>query len=86
MVRLAEPVRAHLHRPAASATAQVRQVLQAKIVLATADGLTNSAIARELKISVNTVRTWRGRSAWSHRAFAAQVTGTVFAPVSPSPN
>ncbi|WP_330457699.1 IS630 family transposase [Streptomyces sp. NBC_00820] len=44
-------------------TAQVRQVLRAKIVLAAADGLTNAAIARELKISVNTVRKWRGRFA-----------------------
>ncbi|WP_374200213.1 helix-turn-helix domain-containing protein [Streptomyces sp. AC555_RSS877] len=44
-------------------TAQVRQVLRAKIVLAAADGLANAAIARELKVSINTVRKWRGRFA-----------------------
>ncbi|WP_437090126.1 helix-turn-helix domain-containing protein [Streptomyces hundungensis] len=32
-------------------------------VLAAADGLANGAIARELEISVNTVRKWRGRFA-----------------------
>ncbi|MGW7210653.1 helix-turn-helix domain-containing protein, partial [Streptomyces sp. NPDC054837] len=44
-------------------TAQVRQVLRARIVLAAADGLANAAIARELKVGVNTVRKWRGRFA-----------------------
>ncbi|MFE6868661.1 helix-turn-helix domain-containing protein [Kitasatospora sp. NPDC057692] len=63
VVDLAESVRARLHRLAASVAAQVRQTLRAKIVLAAADGLANAAIARELKISVNTVRKWRGRFA-----------------------
>nr|QIY76728.1 IS630 family transposase [Streptomyces sp. RLB1-33] len=63
MVDLAEPVRARLRRLTASVTAQVRQVLRAKIVLAAADGLPNTAIARKLKVSVNTVRKWRGRFA-----------------------
>lgn len=63
VVELAEPVRARLGRLAASVTVQVRQVLRAKIVLAAADGLANVAIARELKVSVNTVRKWRGRFA-----------------------
>ena len=48
---------------AASVSAQVRQVLRAKIVLAAADGPANVAIARELKVGVNTVRKWRGRFA-----------------------
>ncbi|OEJ49504.1 IS630 family transposase [Streptomyces agglomeratus] len=42
---------------------QVRQVLRARIVLAAADGDANGAIARELAVSVNTVRKWRGRFA-----------------------
>ncbi|MDQ0596404.1 hypothetical protein QF037_000749 [Streptomyces canus] len=61
VVALAEPVRARLRRLAASVTAQVRQALRAKIVLAAADGLANAAIAREPKASVNTVRSGRGR-------------------------
>ncbi|MDV9172481.1 hypothetical protein R6V09_20535 [Streptomyces sp. W16] len=48
VVDLAEPVRARLHRPAASATAQVRQVLRAKIVLAAADGRANAAIGAQV--------------------------------------
>ncbi|MFD8721986.1 IS630 family transposase [Streptomyces sp. NPDC059629] len=42
---------------------QVRAVLRARIVLAAADGQANGAIARELEVSVNTVRKWRGRFA-----------------------
>ncbi|MET7684202.1 helix-turn-helix domain-containing protein [Streptomyces sp. NPDC005423] len=41
--------------------AQVRGVIRARIVLAAADGLSNGAIARELAVTVNTVRKWRGR-------------------------
>ncbi|MFJ4776150.1 helix-turn-helix domain-containing protein [Streptomyces sp. NPDC088762] len=62
-VELTEPVRARLEKLAASATAHIRQVLRARIVLAAADGLANGAIARELEISVNTARKWRGRFA-----------------------
>ncbi|WP_434592930.1 IS630 family transposase [Streptomyces sp. A5-4] len=58
-----EGVRDRLVRAASSVTAQVRQALRARIVLAAADGLTNGSIARELGISVNTVRKWRGRFA-----------------------
>ncbi|WP_434599790.1 helix-turn-helix domain-containing protein [Streptomyces sp. A5-4] len=58
-----EGVRDRLVRAASSVTAQVRQALRAWIVLAAADGLTNGSIARELGISVNTVRKWRGRFA-----------------------
>ncbi|WP_051740757.1 IS630 family transposase [Streptomyces xylophagus] len=63
VVDLAESVRARLLRLTASVTAQVRQALRAKIILGAADGLANAAIARELKVSVNTVRKWRGRFA-----------------------
>ncbi|WP_435846332.1 helix-turn-helix domain-containing protein [Streptomyces flaveolus] len=38
-------------------------MLRARIVLAAADGLAHGAIARELEVSVNTVRKWRGRFA-----------------------
>ncbi|MFJ8478491.1 IS630 family transposase [Kitasatospora sp. NPDC094011] len=62
-VELGDVARGRLERLAVSVTAQVRQVLRAKIVLAAADGLANSAIARELEVSVNTVRKWRGRFA-----------------------
>ncbi|MGX1886894.1 hypothetical protein [Streptomyces sp. NPDC055287] len=54
VVEPAEPVRARLGRLAASVTAQVRQGLRAKIVLAAAGGLANVAIARELVVSVDT--------------------------------
>lgn len=56
-------VHERLLRTVASAKSQVRAVLRARIVLAAADGLANGAIARELEISVNTVRKWRGRFA-----------------------
>ncbi|MGI5320989.1 hypothetical protein [Actinomadura nitritigenes] len=51
-------VRERLVRTVASAKCEVRAVLRARIVLAVADGL-----ARELEVSVNTVRKWRGRFA-----------------------
>ncbi|MEU8927106.1 IS630 family transposase [Kitasatospora sp. NPDC048545] len=62
-VVLEAEVRERLVRTVASAKSEVRAVLRAKIVLAAADGLANGAITRELEVSVNTVRTWRGRFA-----------------------
>ncbi|WP_331732845.1 IS630 family transposase [Streptomyces sp. NBC_01718] len=62
-VELEEPVRERLIQTTASLKAQVRAVLRARIILAAAKGLSNGAIARELVISVNTVRKWRGRFA-----------------------
>ncbi|MBT2454820.1 helix-turn-helix domain-containing protein [Streptomyces sp. ISL-86] len=56
-------VRERLVRTVASAKSEVRAVLRARIVLAAADGIANGAIARELEVSVNTVRKWRGRFA-----------------------
>src|SRR5512133_3358550 len=38
-----------------------RDVLRARIVLAAANGASNAAIARDLAISVDTVRKWRRR-------------------------
>jgi DNA-directed RNA polymerase specialized sigma24 family protein len=57
-------IRKRLVRTAASTKSEARAVLRrARIVLAAADGLTNGAIARELEVSVNTLRKWRGRFA-----------------------
>ncbi|MFJ2263459.1 helix-turn-helix domain-containing protein [Streptomyces sp. NPDC087844] len=39
----------------------MREVLRARIVPAAAESLSNGAIAGELAVTVNTVRTWRGR-------------------------
>src|SRR5512144_2722233 len=42
-----------------SRTAPYREVQRARIVLAAADAMPNAAIARQLSISEDTVRTWR---------------------------
>lgn len=63
MVVLEPEVRERLVRTVCSPKSQVRAVLRARIVLAAADGRANGAIARELEVSVNTVRKWRGRFA-----------------------
>ncbi|MCX5014211.1 IS630 family transposase [Streptomyces sp. NBC_00555] len=62
-MRLNEATGAVLQQLASSAKAQVRQVLRARIVLAAAGGDSNGSIARQLAVSVNTVRKWRGRYA-----------------------
>lgn len=62
-VTLDDDARRPLDRLAASAKAQVREAMRARIVLAAADGLANAEAARELGVSVNTVRKWRGRFA-----------------------
>jgi transposase len=62
-VVLQPEVRQRLIRTVCSPKSQVRAVLRAQIVLAAADGRANGAIARELEVSVNTVRKWRGRFA-----------------------
>ncbi|MDF3146438.1 MULTISPECIES: IS630 family transposase [unclassified Streptomyces] len=62
-VVLDEATRRRLEQLASSATAQVRQVLRARIVPAAGAGCGNGRIARELNLNVNTVRKWRGRFA-----------------------
>lgn len=52
-----------LTRRANSASAEHRQVLRARIVLAAARGGTNAAIAADLDVHVDTVRKWRKRYA-----------------------
>ncbi|HTE69436.1 MAG TPA: helix-turn-helix domain-containing protein, partial [Actinomycetes bacterium] len=61
VVRLQASERRLLKRLVRTPTAQYRQVLRAKIVLAAAAGLANVQIARRLGITVNTVRKWRKR-------------------------
>jgi transposase len=53
--------RALLDRIVASPTAQVRQVLRARIVLLAAAGWSNPRIAAELRCNLNTARLWRNR-------------------------
>ncbi|MDG9710602.1 IS630 family transposase [Streptomyces sp. DH10] len=62
-VVLEQEVGERLVRTICSPKSQVRAVLRARIVLAAADGRANGVIARELAVSVNTVRKWRGRFA-----------------------
>ncbi|WP_442805782.1 helix-turn-helix domain-containing protein [Streptomyces sp. NBC_01341] len=79
---LGETVRRPLERLVASAKAQVREVLRARIVLAAADGLANAEIARELDLAVNTVRKWRGRFA-EHGAEGLKDAGRPGRPTAP---
>jgi transposase len=55
--------RPRLQALARSRTASLREVQRARIVLAAATGASNAAIARDLPIKENTVRTWRNRFA-----------------------
>jgi transposase len=62
-VELEEVARRRLEKTAGSAKAAMRAVTRARIVLAAGDGAPNARIAREVGVSVNTVRKWRGRFA-----------------------
>ncbi|MFI7548078.1 IS630 family transposase [Actinoplanes sp. NPDC049599] len=62
-VVLDEQIRRRLSSTARSARAPARDVLRAKIVLAAADGLSNTRIAAGLQVGVDTIRKWRGRFA-----------------------
>ncbi|MEO5744999.1 MAG: IS630 family transposase [Terracoccus sp.] len=61
VVTLGERRRLRLEARVARSTSSQRVVLRAKIVLAAWRGRSNARIARELAISVETVRKWRGR-------------------------
>lgn len=63
VVVIDEAQRDELEAVVRARTAHVRDVQRAQIVLGSADGMSNAAIARSLSICQNTVRTWRGRFA-----------------------
>jgi len=58
---LTAPERAALEALTRRHTAGQQQVLRARIVLAAGDGWSNSRIARELGVALETVRLWRHR-------------------------
>ncbi|EME63132.1 putative transposase [Rhodococcus ruber BKS 20-38] len=62
-ITLADSDRAELERQIRAGSTPQRQVLRAVIVLLSADGASNAAIAGELGICVDTARTWRARFA-----------------------
>lgn len=62
-VVLDRPDRAVLERVVRAGSSQVRAVLRAKIVLAAAEGVSNTRIAADLCVGQDTVRKWRGRFA-----------------------
>ena len=62
-VTLTAAERATLNRCAHGATTAHRDRLRARIVLAAARGRDNARIAADLRITVDTVRKWRGRFA-----------------------
>jgi transposase len=62
-VAIDDDARGRLTALARSRTAPHQQVLRARIVLAAAAGTPNAVIARQLSISLDTVRTWRDRFA-----------------------
>jgi len=63
LIILTDRDRAELESLARARKAPLRSVQRACIVLAAADGQDNAQIARDLRIHVDTVRTWRGRFA-----------------------
>ena len=62
-ITLTAPERRRLEKLAYSHTAGYQQVIRVRIVLDAARGDSNAAIARGRGVSVDTVRTWRGRYA-----------------------
>jgi transposase len=61
VIVLTDPERRELSRRARSTRTAHRDRLRARIVLAAADGATNTAIARQVGMCLDTVRTWRKR-------------------------
>lgn len=60
-VYLSDAVRAGLEQLVRAHRTPQQVALRARLVLAAADGANNEQIARQLGVSVPTVRTWRGR-------------------------
>jgi transposase len=61
LVHLTEPEREALERLVKRPTTPQHLVLRSRIVLAAADGLNNTQVARFLEVSVHTARLWRQR-------------------------
>jgi transposase len=61
VVRLTEEQRSQLRAVVRKASAQQRQVLRARIVLAAAAGVSNAGIAAAVGVCADTVRKWRKR-------------------------
>ena len=61
LVELTEPEREALERLVTRHTTPQQLVLRSRIVLAAADGLNNSQVARMVGVSVHTARLWRQR-------------------------
>ena len=75
VIVLGQRRRGRLEAIVAKASAPRRLVLRAKIVLAAWRGASNAAIARDLDICEDTVRTWRGRfSKLRRQAFSPRCT------------
>ena len=62
-VTLTAAERTALKKRACGATTAYRDRLRARIVLAAAQGRDNARIAADLRVTVDTVRKWRGRFA-----------------------
>lgn len=61
LLMLSEEEKTELERLVRRHTTPQHHALRARIILAAAEGKTNSKIARELDVCVDTVRAWRGR-------------------------
>ena len=59
-------------------TTPQQQALRGRVILAAADGKTNSQIARELKVCVDTVRAWRG-AGWNCKRSRSLICPSVSA-------
>jgi putative transposase len=62
-VNLSEPEQTALEQLVRRHNIGQQMALRGRIILAAGKGQTNSAIARELKVSINTVQRWRNRFA-----------------------
>ncbi len=60
-LRVSDQQRVELERLARSVTAPVREVRQAKVLLAAAGGVANAEIGRRHEVSLPTVRRWPSR-------------------------
>lgn len=64
MIRVQPPLACTTLGTVLEAEAPYQQVIRARIVLDAARGDSNATIARQRKVSADTVRLWRGRDRW----------------------